>query len=153
MDLPGVFDDLVRVEISLWAATEERLRAEVDLPMAQLEFLRTVDRRGACRVGDIAEDLDVTVGGTSKVVDRLEARGLVERAPNPDDRRSSLITVTEAGATALRLGTTILQSVLEARLAAVLHPADLDALASALAALRAARPVAASATPTDRNRS
>jgi DNA-binding MarR family transcriptional regulator len=69
----------------------------------------------------------------------MEARGLVARSANPDDRRSSLITATETGATVRTRAVACLQSVLEARLTAVLPAADLDALASALAALRADR--------------
>jgi hypothetical protein len=37
------------------------------------------------------------IGSTSKVVDRLEARGWVERRQNPADRRSSLLTLTDDG--------------------------------------------------------
>ena len=140
MDIEQLFDDLVRVEIALWGAAEDRVRADHDVPLAFLEFLRVIDRRRGCRVGDIAADLDITVGGTSKIVDRLEARGYVERVPNPDDRRSSLLRETPAGARLRTAAGDSLRSVLEARLGSVLPRADLRALASALATLRAARP-------------
>ena len=39
-----------------------------------------------------------TIGG---VIDRLEAKGLVRRAPDPDDRRSNILSLTEAGGSAL----------------------------------------------------
>jgi DNA-binding MarR family transcriptional regulator len=39
----------------------------------------------------------MTSGGMTPVIDRLERRGLVARVPNPDDRRGSLVELTDAG--------------------------------------------------------
>jgi MarR family transcriptional regulator, organic hydroperoxide resistance regulator len=50
-----------------------------------------------CRVYDIAGALSLTTGGTSKLVDAIEAAGHCRRRPNPDDRRSSIIELTPAG--------------------------------------------------------
>ena len=41
--------------------------------------------------------LGITVGAASKAVDRLENAGLAARSPAVDDRRSSLITLTDRG--------------------------------------------------------
>jgi DNA-binding MarR family transcriptional regulator len=41
--------------------------------------------------------LGLTTGATTSLVDRLEDRGLVERVPNPDDRRSVYVTITATG--------------------------------------------------------
>jgi DNA-binding MarR family transcriptional regulator len=49
------------------------------------------------RVGDLARALRVTVGGTSKLVDRIERGGLIAREPDPDDRRASRVALTVAG--------------------------------------------------------
>lgn len=35
------------------------------------------------------------------ILDRLEARGLLHRTPDPDDRRNRIVTLTEAGTTLL----------------------------------------------------
>lgn len=51
----------------------------------------------ATLAGSIAHDR-ATMGG---VIDRLGAKGLVERHPNPRDRRSKLLTLTPAGAALL----------------------------------------------------
>ncbi|MDH3250482.1 MAG: MarR family transcriptional regulator [Acidimicrobiia bacterium] len=96
-DLRELFSDLVRFETELWDAVDERLRTEVDLPLSWFEPMLIMDQLAACRVHDIAEALSITVGGTSKLVDRIESAGLCERRPNPGDRRSSLITLTVAG--------------------------------------------------------
>jgi DNA-binding MarR family transcriptional regulator len=43
------------------------------------------------------EGIVITVGGASKVVDKVEAAGLCRRNPNPTDGRSNLIQLTEPG--------------------------------------------------------
>jgi DNA-binding MarR family transcriptional regulator len=49
------------------------------------------------RVGDLARGLRITVGGTSKLVDRVERAGLIVREPDPDDRRAARVALTTAG--------------------------------------------------------
>jgi DNA-binding MarR family transcriptional regulator len=49
------------------------------------------------RVGDLARALRITVGGTSKLVDRIERAGLIAREPDPEDRRASRVSLTTAG--------------------------------------------------------
>jgi DNA-binding MarR family transcriptional regulator len=99
MTASELFDDLVRVEIVLWEAVDRRLRAEVGLPLGRVEALRAVTTTPGCRVQDVSATLRVTVGAASKLVDRLEAGGLVERSAHPTDRRSSLIAPTATGRT------------------------------------------------------
>lgn len=92
-----LFHDLVRFETELWVAVDERLRTDVELPLSWFEPISIIDEHEVCRVNDIADALSITVGGTSKLVDRIETAGLCVRRPNPDDRRSSLISLTPAG--------------------------------------------------------
>ena len=92
------FDALVGYETELWNVIDARLRADLGLTLARLGALRVLDRRdGACRVQDIADDLCITVGAASKLVDRLENDDLARRAANPGDRRSSLVSLTHDG--------------------------------------------------------
>lgn len=92
-----LFDDLIRFETELWDAVDQLLRAEAELALSWFEPMTIMNQLEACRVHDIAEALSLTVGGTSKLVDRIEVAGLCVRRPNPDDRRSSLISLTRAG--------------------------------------------------------
>lgn len=46
---------------------------------------------------DLARALGVTSAASSGVVDRLVARGHVERRPHPDDRRRTEVVITDAG--------------------------------------------------------
>ncbi|SHN46669.1 MarR family winged helix-turn-helix transcriptional regulator [Cryptosporangium aurantiacum] len=116
------FTALVRVETRLWNVIDARLRAEHDLPVGSLQFLRLMSGPGPCRVQDISCALDLTVGATSKAVDRLEARGFCERQANPDDRRSSLLVLTTAGREKLAAATPTFDAAMTRLLAAL--PAD-----------------------------
>jgi len=97
VDLPFLFSELVRLETELWNAVEARLRADFGVTLPFFEFMQVISRNPACRVQDIAAELAITVGGTSKIVDRLEAAGYCTRNANPADRRSSIIKLTPAG--------------------------------------------------------
>ncbi|GAB2575984.1 hypothetical protein Aab01nite_13670 [Paractinoplanes abujensis] len=96
-------NDLVRVEIMLWEHVDARLKQAHGLSLAAFETLYTLDRSGqeTLRVGDLARELRITVGGASKLAERVRAAGLIERRPDPGDRRASLIALTAAGRTLL----------------------------------------------------
>lgn len=100
-DATTLFTDLVRTETRLYNRIDARLRARHDMSLGALEFLRLIGSVPNCRVNDIATEVDITVGATSKAVDRLEARGWCARQANPDDRRSSLLVLTPAGTQAV----------------------------------------------------
>jgi DNA-binding MarR family transcriptional regulator len=54
------------------------------------------------RITELGEDVLLTQPGMSRLVMRLEARGLVERADDPADARACLIRLTSAGVDAQR---------------------------------------------------
>ena len=55
--------------------------------------------------GQLARMLGMSTGGVTPAVDRLERRGLVERRPNPVDRRSSMLRLTDDGREMMAAGT------------------------------------------------
>ena len=132
------FDNLVRFETELWTAVDQRLRIEHDLLLSRVEPMQIIDRLGSCRVFDIAEALAITVGGTSKLVDRIEAAGHCCRKSNPTDKRSSLIELTPEGNELLRRAKATFDGELERRLGSVLTPDALDRFGATLATLREA---------------
>ncbi|SMC96640.1 MarR family winged helix-turn-helix transcriptional regulator [Lentzea albidocapillata] len=137
-DLRLVFSDLVRFQIELWGAVETRLRAECDLQLTWFEVMRLLDERAGCRVQDLAEEFGITVGGTSKVVDRVEAAGYCRRRANPDDRRSSIVELTASGRRVVAKAAKVFDDELEIRVGSVLPERSLKQLAKTLADLRAA---------------
>ena len=75
----------------------------------------------------LSRSMMVSSGGTTKRLDRLEARGLIRRDPDPDDRRGTLVTLTDAGLESI--DTVVSEHVRnEARLLAALAPNERDTL-------------------------
>jgi len=140
IDLKRLFNDLIRFEIELWNAVDGRLRREHGLPLGHFDTMQVIARIPGCRVQDVARELAITVGGTSKVIDRIEAAGHCARRFNPDDRRSSIIELTPSGAAVLADATAAFESELELRLGSVLSTRALEQLGTSLSKLRAAAP-------------
>src|SRR5215207_11465875 len=64
------------------------------------DVLATLRRSGPpyrLRPSEFSGALMLTSSGTTKRLDRLEQAGLITREPDPQDRRGTLITLTEAG--------------------------------------------------------
>jgi DNA-binding MarR family transcriptional regulator len=137
MNLAELFDELTRFETELWNAVDAHLRADFDLPLAWFEPMQIVHRVSSCRVYDIASELSITVGGTSKLVDRIEAAGHCRRVANPDDRRSSLIELTPSGRRLLRRATAVFEQELQARLGSAASTRQLAQFQATLKKMRA----------------
>jgi MarR family transcriptional regulator, organic hydroperoxide resistance regulator len=137
-ELQSLFSELVRLQIELWNAVDARLRTDLDLPLSSFEPMQVVARRGACRVQDIANEMAITVGGTSKLVDRLESAGHCRRRSNPDDRRSSLVELTAAGRHLLAKAGDVVDDELEMRIGSVLSARSRQQFLGALNTLRSA---------------
>ena len=127
------FDVLVRYEIALWNAVDRELNEQDLISLAQLHALRVVNSYGGrARVQELSDDIGITVGAASKLVDRLERDGLAVRRPNPDNRRSSLVTVTPAGQQALEVAT----RACRAAVTRAIGDEDVETLTSALRRLQ-----------------
>src|SRR3954465_12522469 len=64
------------------------------------DVLATLRRSGPpfrLRPTDLTNASMLTSSGTTKRLDKLEEAGLIARSPDPDDRRGTLITLTDAG--------------------------------------------------------
>ena len=137
-DLRQVFNNLIRFEIELWNAIDARLKTEFNLPLTHFEPMSVMDRLPNCRVYDIASELGITTGGTSKLVDRIEASGYCRRLPNPDDRRSSLLELTPEGKRLFAKAGVAFDEELQRWLGTAVPERTLRQFASTLARLRAA---------------
>jgi MarR family transcriptional regulator, organic hydroperoxide resistance regulator len=137
-DLRGLFNDLIRFEIELWNAIDTRLKDEFDLPLTHFEPMSVIDRIPGCRVYDIARELGITTGGTSKLVDRIEASGYCRRLPNPADRRSSLLELTPDGERILAEAGAVFDEELQRWLGSAVPERTLRQFAATLSRLRAA---------------
>lgn len=73
---------------------------EHGLHQGEFDVLATLRRSGApYALGptQLFEALMISSGGMTNRLDRLERAGLIERTPNPSDRRGTLVALTEAG--------------------------------------------------------
>jgi DNA-binding MarR family transcriptional regulator len=118
--------DLIRLEIALWDRVDTRLQESHELPLAFFEPLLLISRApgGSMRVGDLARALRITVGGTSKLVDRIERAGLIARQPDPDDRRASRVALTTAGKRKLDAAVKSYEAEVGTIVGGVLSPAE-----------------------------
>jgi len=80
------------------------------------------------RISELCDDVLLTQPGMSRLIARLDARGLVERQDDPDDARACRIRLTPAGVeTQRRIGAAHARHVAEAMTRA-LDPAQLETL-------------------------
>ncbi len=68
---------------------------------------------GELSMSEIADRLILSRGGTTKVVDRLEEMGYVTRRPNTEDRRATIVAVTDAGREARARARVVIDAELE----------------------------------------
>ncbi|MDX6313418.1 MAG: hypothetical protein QOF84_203 [Streptomyces sp.] len=88
----------------LASAIEEFTRSNIRLPardkysFTTLSVLHTLTRKGTMRLTALTATEQITQPAVTQLVTRLEREGLVERHPDPEDRRAVLVRVTDAGA-------------------------------------------------------
>jgi len=68
-----------------------------DLSPHQARALGVVVEREGVRLSDLAESLHIAPRSVTEVADGLQARGLVERTPDPGDRRAVILRPTAEG--------------------------------------------------------
>jgi MarR family 2-MHQ and catechol resistance regulon transcriptional repressor len=85
----------------------KRVSAEVaeesGLTVLQLMVLLKLRRGGRRPMSDLKDELDVTTGAVTGLVDRLERLGLVVRNPSEEDRRVTFLALTPEGVEAAKV--------------------------------------------------
>lgn len=101
-------DDLAQVirvltAIRDWREAEQRLsfesRSSMKLNETDMKALRYIIASAnadvAVTAGALSEHLHISTASTTKLLDRLERAGHIERRPHPTDRRAVTVTITE----------------------------------------------------------
>jgi DNA-binding MarR family transcriptional regulator len=68
------------------------------LNATDMECLRLLFLKGVSTPSELSRQTGLTSGATTAMLDRLEKAGLIERRPNPDDRRGTLIVPAQSSA-------------------------------------------------------
>lgn len=71
-----------------------RMAETLKVNPTDLQFINLLEVHGPLTPGKLAELTRLTTGGVTVVLDRLEKAGVIRRAPNPSDRRSSIVHVS-----------------------------------------------------------
>ena len=123
----------LRLDISRMA---RRLRQEAgaELSPSQTTALVTIERHGPLTPSELADRERVQRPTVTRVLARLEEAGLVDRAPDPQDRRCSLMSISAEGRVLLDSARARKDAFLARRIDA-LEPADREALDRAAAIL------------------
>jgi len=128
---------LMRVHQLVLIELDELLRP-LGLTFARYEVLvlLSFSRRGALPLGKIGQRLQVHATSVTPLVKRLEAAGLIQRTPHPEDGRAVLASITPRGREVMDRAT---EAILEAQFAlSSMSEEDCDTLTQLLTPPRAA---------------
>ncbi len=87
-----IFQDVARFRALIF----DSLLKPHDMTMSQGWVLVHLIRENGLNQSELAQRLEIATVTTSKLIDRLEARGYVERRPDPNERRSNRVYATPA---------------------------------------------------------
>ena len=104
MDLPDLKDDphlkvlrpLVETYLAFWRLDSRHVR-QLRLTPSQFDVIATLGDTEGLTCAELSTATLVTKGTLTGVLDRLEAKGLIRRTPEVDDRRSTRICLTVKG--------------------------------------------------------
>ena len=75
----------------------QRSMAAHEMGLTDFSILEVLLHKGPLLVNEIGRRVQLTSGSVTTAVDRLEARALVERSADADDRRAKKVSLTRAG--------------------------------------------------------
>jgi DNA-binding MarR family transcriptional regulator len=105
-----------RIMLSVVQQVDKRL-GEHGLTSAQWGPLLRLHNNGASTVAELARWLNVDAGAMTRLLDRLEKKGLLKRIRSTEDRRVVQVELTAAGAAAITEVPAVLADVMNAHLA------------------------------------
>lgn len=133
--LLGVWQAFLQAHSAVVEALEEDLVRSHRLPLTWFEvLLRLADEpEWGLRMQDLAARALLSKSGLTRLVDRMEAAGLVQRASCPHDRRGTFAVITEEGRKVLLRARPLVVSGIEEHFLRHLSQAELKSMANALA--------------------
>ena len=99
-----------------------------ELSSPEISVLSRLDRNGPGTTAALARWEQITPQAVGATVAVLEARELIARAPDPEDGRRSILTITPAGERALRAGRNALTDLMTGALSRGFTPGEIEQL-------------------------
>jgi DNA-binding MarR family transcriptional regulator len=87
----------LQMSIGLFVRQLRQIRVEGDLSLPEASALRRLERAGPTTVTELAKAEHISVQSIGATVGVLEGRGFLERRPDPNDGRRSVLSITEEG--------------------------------------------------------
>ncbi len=134
----SAYGRLVETQRSLHRIFDRSLRDHMGISIGWYEALlrlgRTPERR--LPINELGEAMNLTSGGATRLVDRLEESGYVARVGCPTDRRVSWAELTDAGMAVVAEATEVHLADLDEHFTSHLDAAEMSALAKSLQKIR-----------------
>ena len=87
---------LLRARETVMGPIREML-SQSDINEQKWRVLRVLDERGPCELTQVAKDACLLLPSLTRIIRAMEEEGLATRAIDPEDRRKSIATITDAG--------------------------------------------------------
>lgn len=131
------WEGLVRAHRRLTRALEARLQERHGLSLSALELLgrMAAAEQRHLRIARLAEQADLSLSRTSRIIDTLERRRLINRQPCPEDSRATNVALTSEGLRLARAAQADHLADLQRQFFDRLTPAQIRTLATAFARL------------------
>ncbi|WGY70758.1 MarR family transcriptional regulator [Burkholderia cepacia] len=127
---------LVGITYRLFTRVVDRQLRDLGFAVSQLPVLVSLKKAGALSQTELARRAQVEQPSMAQLLNRMERDGLVLRVPDPDDRRSRLISLTDSASKGLASGRAVMEGASEQALAG-LSDAERDQLAALLGRVNA----------------
>jgi DNA-binding MarR family transcriptional regulator len=121
----------LRVSIGLLLRRLRQTRAVGELTLPESSALTRLDRGGPATASALAKLEQISPQSMGATLGALEAKGLIERSPDPGDGRRAVLSVTEAGLGLIRDKRNARTEQFAKALSAGFTPAEIQLLAAA----------------------
>lgn len=113
---------------------DQQLRANDQVSLEVLNVLTALSNTpgGRMRMSDLANLILFSRSGLTRMIDRLESRGLVSRIPCPDDRRGWFASITAKGKASLKSAEAVYEPALQKVWLSALSEQEASAMSSSL---------------------
>jgi len=110
-DLNEIADELRNFYLRAHRAIDRAMKME-GVSLARAKLLKFIANEGAARSADIGTTFGFSPRTVTEAIDALERDGLVQRTPDPSDRRAKRLSITPAGEAALAASEPVRQKFL-----------------------------------------